>query len=378
MVDSILVDASNLRNGGGVQVAASLIDEMIEMAQDARCVMRWNWLDELHVHTNQKVFDSLTPRSKDFSRLVVRECRPTSWRRWLPQSRKFQVSFVIFGPEYGMPRARRRIVGYADVRSIYPSPEGEGLPTRERLRWWARGIVSRGLLHRADAVVVETSEIRARLNGFGIAPRSGIHVISNCCNSIFERPDEWAPLELARRDVDCDYLLVYVARPYSHKNLDFLPAVRKATKAHHGLSIKFLTTLTDEEWSARSSEFREATHNVGVMPIQQVPSLYRVADAAFFPSLLEAFSVMPLEAMRMGRVVFASDRPFVRSTCGDGAVYIDPLDPVATSATLARWLPDEAAMALQCQIGLSKVKELPTATDRARAVAELIQCELEK
>ena len=60
---------------------------------------------------------------------------------------------------------------------------------------------------------------------------------------------------------------------------------------------------------------------LGVVPEEEVPSLYRGALALLFPSLYEGFGLPVLEAMKSGIPVVASDIPPVREVARDSALY---------------------------------------------------------
>jgi glycosyltransferase involved in cell wall biosynthesis len=166
-----------------------------------------------------------------------------------------------------------------------------------------------------------------------------------------------------------DIVLAYVTRAYPHKNVAFLGAVGIELRTRHELLVNFVVTLTHDEWFALDSDTREYCTNIGVQKIAQVPSLLMQVDGAFFPSLLEAFSVTPLEAMALQLPLFASDRDFVRTICGDYPHYFDPEDPSAAAKVIADWstttcgaLPDAPA---HTSLGWS-------AKDRAETYASII------
>lgn len=58
----------------------------------------------------------------------------------------------------------------------------------------------------------------------------------------------------------------------------------------------------------------------------QLGAMYRSAAVYVAHSLLESFSLTPLEAMGAGTPVVASDIPAHREVCGDAALYYDPAD----------------------------------------------------
>ena len=373
---SVLIDASNLRVGGGVQVAASFIDEMAELRRDPQVVGRFPWLPTADIECSATVAESMKTNPSDLSTLRIVDRSSRELRRWIPVRDKYDVSFVVFGPEYAARRARRRIVGYADVRSVYPSPHGEVLSARSAWRWRLRGVLSRLLMRRPDQIVVETEAFGEQVAARGVASPERIVVVSNAYNATFDEPETWTRPGTLPDKVEADHVLAYVARGYAHKNHPFLTEVSHAAN-RAGVSVRFLVTLSEEHWDKQTPEFRNVCVNVGPLPVSMVPAVYEAADAAIFPSLLEAFSAMPLEAMTMGRVVFASDRDFVRTVCGDAAVYIDPLDPVSAATVIIKNLADRRRVANQIARGRELLDELPTARDRALGYLMIIGNEIE-
>lgn len=225
-------------------------------------------------------------------------------------------------------------------------------------------------MRHVDVIIVETPALAARLVAKRVLPRGRTDVVSNTFNRVFDHPDQWQPVATPLADPDT-ITMAYVARGYPHKNLGFLPALATAA-AERGASVRFLLTLSDAEWAAASPELRACATNLGIVPIQAVPSIYAAADAAIFPSLLEGFSVMPLEAMKLGKVVFASRRDFVSSVCQDAPAYIDPEDPVDAADTVVRVLGDPEEVKLHVKRGHNVIDGLPTAADRAARYVEII------
>jgi glycosyltransferase involved in cell wall biosynthesis len=148
-------------------------------------------------------------------------------------------------------------------------------------------------------------------------------------------------------------------------------------KRGHG--VQFVVTLSPEEWTRRSSLFKRHAVNLGPLRLDELPAAYAAADAVVFPSLLEAYSAAPLEGMVSGRLVFASDRAFVRTTCGSGVVYIDPRDPMAWADRLEEWLlRTNEVEARYLPYAAKTVGRLPGPRDRAAAYVNLIDVELER
>lgn len=338
----VLVDASNLFKGGGVQVAASLIDELIGYSQDDAWAREHPWLTRTTFRLTPEVHRNMV-KNCNMATSIIAEHRWSDPRIWLPSGKgDFDLQLTVFGPRYGRRLAPITITGLADGTSVYRRPPGvSGGPLISRLKRSFRGVVSRNLFAREDYLVSETDSLRA-----AFIDRTGyvgnVEVIPNVVNRAISDGNLSRPLglDLSSRVSPETILLCYTARYYPHKNHRLLPRV-KDELSKLGLDVRFVVTLSPTEWDTAPQSLREACINIGVIPVAQVADANRQCQAAFFPSLLESFSVTPLEALATNGLLFASDRPFVRDVCASAAIYIDPLDATHCARVLFEWLTDE-------------------------------------
>ncbi|MBT3583408.1 MAG: hypothetical protein HN509_00765, partial [Halobacteriovoraceae bacterium] len=112
-----------------------------------------------------------------------------------------------------------------------------------------------------------------------------------------EASAKWVNIDFNKQK--SDLTLGIVSRDYPHKNLKVLPDVAVALRQIYGINVRFLVTLTDDEWSMRDLRFYKYIDNVGSINIAQCPSFYKLLDGVIFPSLLECFSATPIESMIM-------------------------------------------------------------------------------
>ncbi len=63
---------------------------------------------------------------------------------------------------------------------------------------------------------------------------------------------------------------------------------------------------------------------LGYVSDEELERLYRHAVCFVFPSLYEGFGLPPIEAMRLGCPVIASNAASIPEVCGDAALYFDP------------------------------------------------------
>ena len=76
----------------------------------------------------------------------------------------------------------------------------------------------------------------------------------------------------------------------------------------------------------RNSKFANDIRCLGFVPDEQLPELYRAADAFVYPSLHEGFGLPPIEAMACGCPVITSTRGALAEIVGDAAAIIEPED----------------------------------------------------
>lgn len=370
----VLIDASNLQSGGGLQVASSFIDELSALVEDESSVNSYPWVRRLVVHASGPVIENLTRSSET---LLLRKvdrfgARAKSLRA---PSQHFGVSFTIFGPEYSRRRAVRRINGFADGTSLFDTV-GASTRFRDRALQSARRNISRVLFSRQDLLVVEADHVKAALVARWHLTPSRIVVVPNTLNDVFRRVGS-TPTSV-HLNSEGALRICYVTRSYPHKNIELLGRVGELLESKYGIPVRFILTLREDEWALLSPLTRRHSINVGPLPVAALPSLYSQCDFSIFPSLVESFSVTPLEALACGVPLLASDRPFVRDVCGPAATYFDPLDPADTAHRVATLSRNDTSLRLQVDEGKRLIEQWPTARDRALSYLSLIDGELKR
>jgi glycosyltransferase involved in cell wall biosynthesis len=372
-VSRVTIDCGNLHRGGGVQVASSFLDEIAQLIKerDHATVALSRQLDvlvstEVLQGLSQNAIETLHPIRRDihgFTGILH------------PYTRASDVTFVLFGPDYVLRRTRRRVVGFADGTTVLPGREKAqpGMSVSRRTRAHLRALIAARLFRSADVLVVESRRVQeAVAAGFGY-PAENVKVVPNAVNGVFADETRWSSLPIPAVETPAGATrLCYVCRLHPHKNLVFLGKLGRRLLEECGIRVQFVLTLSAKEWRQLPELTQNFSATVGPLSITQVPRLYQECDGAIFPSLLEGFSVAPLEALAMARILFASDRPFVRDACGDAPIYIDPLDPGASARTVAATIRNPPLQAAHVREGLRLIGRLPTARDRARAYLDIV------
>jgi glycosyltransferase involved in cell wall biosynthesis len=71
--------------------------------------------------------------------------------------------------------------------------------------------------------------------------------------------------------------------------------------------------------------------DLGYVPHERLPELYRGASVFLYPSRFEGFGIPVVEAMACGVPCVVSSHPSMDEACGDAAVRVDPEDPEAVA-----------------------------------------------
>jgi glycosyltransferase involved in cell wall biosynthesis len=366
----LLVNASNLHFGGGVQVAASFIDELSRMENRA---------GDFSVLVSTEVNGNLVHigcQTSGFARYEVFDNYGLSsmWASLLGKFRDYDLVFTVFGPAYFVTQRFFSVVGFAQAWIIYPDSSAaldlsKFSRYKSRLKYWLQSFFFR----RADRLIVEAAHVKAGLVANGIAGNEGVDIVPNCISSLYSEPGKWTPLVVD--PVPSGILRVgYVGRDYAHKNLSVLPDVRRKLRENYNLDVEFYVTFSEDEWQERSEVFRREVNNVGVLAVSQCPSFYQQMDAVIFPSLLECFSATPLEAMAMGKPLFASDRSFVRDVCLEWANYFDPLNTDDIAKVMASYFAGEQSVCKERLLAAQQHgKNFSSAQGRAHRYLEIIE-----
>jgi glycosyltransferase involved in cell wall biosynthesis len=213
----------------------------------------------------------------------------------------------------------------------YPLRELEfHVPLRLRFDVLLRDFWFRRMRANVDALIVQTLVMKQRMETrWGFSPAS-VHVVPPGI-SLPEVSDD-APPRLAALEGRPRPYLAYTASYAPHKNLEILPDVLAALVAR-GVDLDLAVTAAEDQPGmsqilerARRLGVRERLRCVGRVTHAESIALLRRAECLVMPTLLETFGLPYVEAMACGCPVTTSDRDFARTTCGEAAVYFDPLD----------------------------------------------------
>lgn len=364
----ILINASNLHQGGGVQVAISFLYEISILNED---------LESIHVMVSTEVNQGLTYldiNTSVFGNYFVFDTFGLKAFSSKLNSiiSKYDTIFTVFGPNYLRVHAKNEIVGFAQSWILnFNNPISQNMSFFPRILLKIKFELQWFFFSRANHYVVELEHVKKDLIYSKSINDNKISVVHNTVSSLYKNKDYWSPILIKKQDTKI--ALGIVSRDYPHKNIDILPHVAAILKKIYSLDAHFYVTLNDIEWAQKDDYFKKYVSTVGSLTPDQCPSFYQQMDGVVFPSLLECFSATPLEAMVMGKPLFASDRGFVRDVCTNYAVYFDPLDAHDIAFKIANYFNEESDHTAILQQAREYALSFSTATNRAAEYLKIIR-----
>jgi len=243
----------------------------------------------------------------------------------------------FFAPSTQLPYGRTTVATVHDV-AFATMPETVAPETLAHLRSNLGDTLYRS--ERVIAVSEATAEDLVEQIGVN---RRRVHVVHEGLDPAFAQTDE-AQLSPPPEGTPDRYLL-FVSTLEPRKNvIGVLKAFRLLLEWGYGGDLVLVG-----RWGWRTDALRaelkafpspERIHHLDRVPREQLPALYRGADALLFPSLLEGFGLPLLEAMASGTPVVTSGRSSMPEVAGPAAVYIDPERPHGIASAVGALLED--------------------------------------
>lgn len=227
-------------------------------------------------------------------------------------------------------------------------------------------VIARRLARRQNRIIAISKYTAGDIVKFFALPRERITVIHNGLDHERFHPGsrEQAKTDMAKRfDLKRPFFL-YVSRlEHPGKNHVRLIAAFEEFKAatHSDWQLAF----AGGDWhgaevihaAIRNSKFATDIRSLGFVPDEQLPDLYRAADAFVYPSLHEGFGLPPIEAMACGCPVITSTRGALAEVIGDAAAIVEPEDIQSIAAQLRLVASVEAMRTRMRTVGLKHAKK---------------------
>lgn len=319
---NILINSSNLKAGGGLQVADSICKSLNQFPQHKFVVV----LSSFFPSTGKEIenYDNVVVHTYN----IKNSMQTLIWGRDrylddLVVQNEIDVVLTVFGPSRWNPRCPH-LCGFALSFLVMPeSPYFIRMKTFDKVKsnlknklWELFFQRSTNYFYTENPLISE--RLAQRFKG------SKVYTVTNYCNQVFDHPEKWVSHTLPKFD---GVSLINISTPYPHKNLNIAIDILKFMKIRHPeFRLRFVYTMEEKDMCHIPDDLKDNFLFIGKVNIDECPSLYQQCDIAFQPTLLECFTASYPEAMRMEKPIVTTSLAFAKGICGKAAAYYSPLD----------------------------------------------------
>lgn len=369
----ILVNASNLKVGGALQVADSI------------CVSLKNFPEHDFVVVLSERFDNTALRIRDYNNVTLYRYNISNsittilfgrdlFLDKLVKDNEIECVLTIFGPSRWNPKVPH-VSGFAIPHLVLgDSPFFRTLPicTRIKMKLYF-DVVEWAFKRSTRCFYTENENISKRLRN----KWSGYEIttITNYYNQIFDSPKKWNEINIPAFDGSS---ILCISANYPHKNLKIsIDIARYLIKHYPMFKFRFVFTISDGAISI-PKDLNEYFLLIGPVDISQCPKLYQSARVVLQPSLLECFTATYPEAMRMKVPIVTVDLEYARGLCENAAVFYSALDAEAAAKKIYELSTDETLRNEIVENGIKRLAQFDSFNDRARKIIDLCEKRVNK
>lgn len=365
-----LINGSDLKAGGGIQVCDSICCELQNYPQHHFIVVLSSFLkmtaERIANYNNVEVFFYDYPKYNIRLLLTGRD----KFMDNLVKTKNIQGVLSVFGPNLWIPLCPH-ISGFARSHLIITdSPYFARMKTVEGIKEKLMNVVLKYFFKRSSKFFyTENPYITEQLEI--LIPGTTVYTITNNYNQIFDQTEKWKKKELPPFDGTS---FLCISAPYPHKNLSIAIDVAKIwMKTKPDFKFRFVYTINPSDFPSLTPELASHFLLIGKVDVSECPSLYEQCDVSFQPTLLECFTATYPESMRMKKPIVTTDMEFARGICKDAACYYSPIDSQEASEALYKVATEKEYAEKLVINGVNQLKEYDTYKQRAEKLIKILE-----
>ncbi len=374
---NVLLNASNLRFGGGYTVAISLINALAPLRpNDFFFVVhpagsKYNALAE---HQNVR----LLPVSRNFQHSFGERLRYNHYifPKWC---RDYKIDKVVSLGNIAFPAKGRPHLLYIQIPHIV-YPESIAWKRMDWKSFLRNSVMDQAItyyMRYATAYAVQTAVMRARFCKRFDIDATQVAVLPNA--AICNKPDSDFIGTMLPDSPGKPLRLLFLSKWYAHKNFECLIPLAEIIRAKK-LQVQISLTIEKNESTGaaellrniQSAGLNDIVINLGNLFVSQVGGEIMAHDALFLPSLLESYSGVYAEALQYSRPIFTSNYDFATELLGDAAFYFDPLKSENIAEVIAHAIAHPETIAEKIANGKKRYSGMPRWNEIAASFSILI------
>ena len=359
---TFLINASNLKNGGGLQVAQSICEQLNQYKNHHFIVVLSTYINDEHItaYENIEVFKYNIPQNMK-NVLLGRD----AFLDGLVEEKHIDAVLTVFGPSLWRPRVPH-LCGFARAQLLKEVNPDVHPTLKERLVYkiWAWGFRKSSKVFYTENPYI--SEMLPQL-----IKGAKVYTVSNYYNQVFDNPDQWRKEIMLPAFVGTTMLTV--SSTGSHKNLSIMvPVAEYLEREYPNFNFRFILTCDKAPFQLPEHLNRHFVF-VGKVDVSECPNLYEQADIMFMPTLMECFTATYPEAMRMEVPIVTTDLEFAHGLCGEAACYYSALDAKAAAESIYKVATDKAYRLQLTASGKKQLKKFDNYEQRAEKLIRILE-----
>lgn len=359
---NFLINCSNLKNGGGLQVAHSICSQLGKYKAHHFTVVLSTFIRQFDIPDGSNCEIYRYDIKNDLSTLLLGRDK---FLDGLLEKNKVDAVLTVFGPSRWRPRCKH-LCGFARAQLLLKNPLQSKLTLKERLVY---GVWTWGFKRSSDTFYTENqyiSEMLPKLLG-----NIRVYTVTNYYNQIFDEPEKWQR-EIRLPDFEGKTMLT-VSSTGIHKNLSIMiPVSKYLERKHPDFNFRFVITCKEDELPVPQL-LRHHFVYIGKVDIAECPNLYEQADIMFMPTLMECFTATYPEAMRMEVPIITTDLEFAHGLCGDAACYYSAIDAEAAAEAIYKVASVKDFASRLVANGKEQLKKFDNYEQRAEKLVKILE-----
>jgi glycosyltransferase involved in cell wall biosynthesis len=339
------------QHGGGVKVyTRELLKEML--AQNAK--------HEIILLLRTPLREGAYPRTPLAREVLLQGGSVLAWDQWkVPRAIQRLGVDVLFNPKYSIPlQARCKTAWVCHGLDWYAMPEGSPFLDRMSHRFLVPRYVA-----KADALFAVSETTRVHMQDYlGIAPERVHTAIAGVSDAFRASMSDERIARVRERHKLPDRYVLYSGAIYPPKNFTRLVHAYARVGPRQGVPL-VIAGGTNRYLSARELlepqrlGIEKWVRWLGWIENEDLPVVYRLAEALVLPSLYESVGMPMMEAMTAGCPVLTSDRHGTRELGQGAALLVEPESVEDIAAGLDRLLNDGDLRATLRTAGLARSRD---------------------
>ena len=244
------------------------------------------------------------------------------------------IHYPYFEPFFLTLPIRKKFKTVVTVHDLTPLVFPEHFPSgiKGELKW----VLQKYSLQKADAVIADSICSKKDIIRYAKVPEDKIHVVYLAAGEEFKKMEKSSILGSIRKKYNLpDKFVLYVGDVTWNKNLPrLIEAVMKINVSLVMVGKALIEKNFDRNnpWNQDLVKVQELANDdkriirLGLVPTEDLVSIYSLATVFVMPSLYEGFGLPILEAMSCGCPVVASKGGSLAEVVGEAGRYIDSYD----------------------------------------------------